>query len=93
MIPPDLLSRSLVVGAAPEHLVALPEPLLDALLAGCRADAEARTWGEFREAAPGLHIATDGPDDAEAIGQADRQFEEAGYTVRRDDDISTACGY
>ena len=153
MIPPDLLSRSLVVGAVPDQLVAIPEPLLDALLAGRRADEEARTWGEFREAAPGLHrllasadpdlpaddepfssladddafphantlmlewvpadlqealgetasdthgdawfdIAIDGPEDAEAIGEAVRLFEEAGYTVRRDDAaICTACGY
>ena len=54
MIPSDLLSRSLAIGALPDRVVAIPEPLLQALLAGRRADASARTWGELRNAAPGL---------------------------------------
>ena len=54
MIPSNLLSQDLVVGALPDRLVAVPVPLLDALRAGRQADAQARTWGEFRTAAPAL---------------------------------------
>lgn len=64
MIPSDLLSRSLVIGAIPERLVAFPEPLLEAFLAGRRADGEALTFGEFRTAAPAFARLAEDDDDA-----------------------------